>query len=53
MKELKEFLLLRDTLDLYAEVRGKATVGIPLLAVRQGAQTTYYRGIPEDISVLK
>lgn len=53
MKELKEFLALRDTLDLYSAVRGKATVGIPMLAVSEAGQTQYYRGLPEDLNLLK
>jgi|LSQX01.2.fsa_nt_gb glutaredoxin-related protein len=53
MKELKDFLVLRDTLDVYAEVRGKYMVGIPLIEVRQGSKVTYYRGLPEDLTLLK
>jgi glutaredoxin-related protein len=53
MKPLKEFLVLRDTLDLYSSVRGKGTVGIPMLAVTENGQTHYYRGLPEDLSLLK
>lgn len=53
MKELKEYLVLRDTLDLYKDVRGKATVGIPMLAVTEDGITHYYRGVPEDLSLLK
>lgn len=53
MKELKEFLILRDTLDLYSSVRGKGTVGIPMLAVSDAGQTQYYRGLPEDLNLLK
>jgi glutaredoxin-related protein len=53
MKELKEFLVLRDTLDLYSSVRGKSTVGIPMLAVSENGQNQYYRGLPEDLNLLK
>ncbi len=53
MKPLKEFLKLRDTLKLYAEIRGAGRVGIPMIAVDDGDQAEYYLELPTDLSVLK